>query len=276
MEKSAGVGEIPEVTAEPVTGQSEKSQDASGSLKPGIEVHIESTDENEQESISELNKAIPSEQGDDQIESGEKNNVEDEEEMVNIEGASAISKITSSDETVTDSVASETYGRKDVDDQMFDDSCESGFIMIELPGETNDDISDTNSIKIAEPLSEFVDGHAMGLALKEYNGFYDSDMEVTSDLLLQYLNRDQRKMLKVTVRKAGWQVTDKIRQTLWKTLCQRLYKADADEVFKEYDETLFSDGKFCLFPNCICYFAHFVFKKLLSQGHKNAGFVVKG
>ncbi|XP_053404919.1 GTPase-activating protein skywalker-like [Mercenaria mercenaria] len=92
-----------------------------------------------------------------------------------------------------------------------------------------------------EVFSEFVDKDSVGNEMKVDHSV-DEDVEISEDLLVQYLKKNQKKHFKMALRNGLWDVKHKIRHALWFNLCHHLHKADDHDIFSEFAQDLFSSG----------------------------------
>lgn len=95
-----------------------------------------------------------------------------------------------------------------------------------------------------DAFSEFIDrlsvNEALALCSQDSDGH---DVQVGEGLIVQYLKRQDKKHLKMTLRSASWSVTHELRQSLWYQICHHLHKADDENIYVDFAEELFPGGK---------------------------------
>lgn len=91
--------------------------------------------------------------------------------------------------------------------------------------------------------SKFVDQVTVSdLSCSTLEDTTEHDMDVSEQLLLDYLKRQDLKHLKISLRCSGWTESHSIRQLLWHNLCIHLHKADDIDIYSEYADDIFSKG----------------------------------
>ncbi|XP_060604259.1 GTPase-activating protein skywalker-like isoform X2 [Ruditapes philippinarum] len=92
-----------------------------------------------------------------------------------------------------------------------------------------------------EVFSEFVDMRSVIGDIKVKHSV-EEVVEISAELLLQYLKRHQKKQYKAVLRNGSWDIKHNIRHSLWFNICHYLHKADDHDIFSEFAEDLFSPG----------------------------------
>ena len=70
----------------------------------------------------------------------------------------------------------------------------------------------------------------------------NNDIQVSEQLFVQYLKRQETKHVKSTLRAAAWHPKHEIRGKLWYQICHHLHKADDMDIFVDFMEELFPNG----------------------------------
>ena len=89
--------------------------------------------------------------------------------------------------------------------------------------------------------TEFVD---MGSVIGDMKADHSVEevVEISEDLLVQYLKRHQKKHYKAALRNGDWDIKHNIRNALWFNICHYLHKADDQDMFSEFAADLFPSG----------------------------------
>ena len=91
------------------------------------------------------------------------------------------------------------------------------------------------------PFSKFVDLSRLSVALSAERVTMGQE-GISEDLLKQYLQKKDKKLLKMSIRQNRWGASHEIREVLWPLLCKHFHKAHEDEMYEEFAVDMFGQG----------------------------------
>lgn len=201
--------------------------------------HMENEDTCINESRNSHSVADETNGGDDEVENGMDNNDNDKTkgEAVNNEldehDRTCDEEVESFKENLTDNVEEDTDKNLENDECDIKENLKSG-VSFGIEEEIFED----------DTFSEFIDrlsvNEALALCSQDNDGH---DVQVGEGLIVQYLKRQDKKHLKMTLRSASWSVTHELRRNLWYQICHYLHKADDENIYADFAEELFPGGK---------------------------------
>ncbi|WAR28277.1 SKY-like protein [Mya arenaria] len=103
---------------------------------------------------------------------------------------------------------------------------------------------DAESLDDKLAFTKYVDKASVRKALEKHSDdiVEGHDIEVGEELIVQYLNKKDKKHLKMVLRPAAWSMSHEIRKVLWYNMCHYLHKADDGDIYTEYLADLFPNS----------------------------------
>ena len=95
---------------------------------------------------------------------------------------------------------------------------------------------------VSAPFSKFVDLSRLSVALSAERVTMGQE-GISEDLLKQYLQKKDKKLLKMSIRQNRWGASHEIREVLWPLLCKHFHKAHEEEMYEEFAVDIFGQGK---------------------------------
>ena len=94
---------------------------------------------------------------------------------------------------------------------------------------------------VSAPFSKFVDLSRLSVALSAERVTMGQE-GISEDLLKQYLQKKDKKLLKMSIRQNRWGASHEIREVLWPLLCKHFHKAHEDDMYEEFAVDMFGQG----------------------------------
>ena len=94
---------------------------------------------------------------------------------------------------------------------------------------------------VSAPFSKFVDLSRLSVALSAERVTMGQE-GISEDLLKQYLQKKDKKLLKMSIRQNRWGASHEIREVLWPLLCKHFHKAHEDDIYEEFAVDMFGQG----------------------------------